>query len=172
MMSKLLVAVATVALGLPRGGLTFDAPDGWRALTPTSSMRYAEFELPRADGDAEAASLIVYYFGGSGGGVDANLERWLGQMVQPDGRASRDVAETRTFESGGLPITHLTVGGTYVAEIRPGAPGRYEKPGFTLQAAVVETPDGPYFVKLVGPARTVDRWSATVAAFLDSVGYE
>ncbi len=128
----------------------FDAPDGWRVLTPTSSMRVAEFELLRADGDPEDASLIVYYFGGSGGSVEANLERWLGQMVQPDDRPSRNVATTRTFEAGGLPITHLAVGGTYVAEIRPGAPGRYEKPGFKLEAAVVETPNGPYFVKLVG----------------------
>ena len=76
------------------------------------------------------------------------------------------------IEASGLPITHLAVGGTYVAEIRPGAPGRYEKPGFKLEAAVVETPNGPYFVKLVGPARTIDRWSASVTSFLESVRYE
>jgi len=171
-MSNPLIAFVAVAIGLTQGTLMFDAPDGWRALTPTSSMRVAEFELLRADGDPEDASLIVYYFGGSGGSVEANLERWLGQMVQPDGRPSRDVATTRMFEAGGLPITHLAVGGTYVAEIRPGAPGRYEKPGFKLEAAVVETPNGPYFVKLVGPARTIDRWSASVTSFLESVRYE
>ena len=171
-MSNLLLALASVAFGLAQGTLMFDAPDGWRALTPTSSMRVAEFELPRADGDPEDAALTVYSFGGSGGSVEANPQRWLGQMVQPDGRPSRDVATTRTFEAGGLPITHLAVGGTYVAEIRPGAPGRYEKPGFKLEAAVVETPNGPYFVKLVGPARTIDRWSASVTSFLESVRYE
>ena len=115
-MSNPLIALVAVALGLTQGTLMFDAPDGWRALTPTSSMRVAEFELLRADGDPEDASLIVYYFGGSGGSVEANLERWLGQMVQPDDRPSRDVATTRMFEAGGLPITHLAVGGTYVAE--------------------------------------------------------
>ena len=171
-MSHLLLALATLTLGLPQGTLTFDAPDGWRELSSTSSMRYAEFELPRADGDTEDATMVVYFFGGAGGGIDANLERWLGQMEQPDGRPSRDVATTRTFEAAGLSITHLSVGGTYVAEIRPGAPDRYEKPGFTLEAAVVETPNGPYFVKLVGPARTIDRWSASVTSFLESVRFE
>jgi hypothetical protein len=49
---------------------------------------------------------------------------------------------------------------------------RHEKPGFTLEAAVVETPGGPYFVKVVGPAHTLDRWSASIRDFLQSARYE
>ena len=46
------------------------------------------------------------------------------------------------------------------------------KPGFTLEAAVVETPGGPYFVKVVGPAHTLDRWSTSIRDFLQSTRYE
>ena len=35
-------------------------------------MRVAQFALPRAASDAADAELVVYYFGGSGGSVNAN----------------------------------------------------------------------------------------------------
>ena len=174
-MSKFLMATTLVALvvgAAEQGALTFDTPDGWQRADTRSTMRVAQFVLPRADGDAEDAELIIYFFGGAGGSVEANLDRWLGQMSQPDGRASRDAATTRTFDANGLPTTLLDVTGTYVAEIRPGSPEQYHKPGFRLQAAVVATPGGPYFVKLTGPERTVARWDASVTSFLESFKYE
>src|SRR5262249_665741 len=58
-----------VVLALLASGLTFTTPDGWQQSPPGSSMRVAEFTLPRASGDAEDAQLVVYYFGGSGGSV-------------------------------------------------------------------------------------------------------
>ena len=83
------------------GGLLFTAPDGWQKVATASSMRVAQYSLPRADGDAEDAELVLYYFGGGGGGVDANIERWLGQVQQPDGRPTSAVAkkETRTVKA-------------------------------------------------------------------------
>ena len=80
--------------------LKFDVPDGWQSKPPASSMRVAEFVLPRAADDKVDAALTVYFFGkGSGGGVQANLDRWVGQMTQPDGRASADVARTESRKS-------------------------------------------------------------------------
>ncbi len=78
-------------------------------------MRVAEYVLPRAAGDTEDGELIVYFFGGSGGSVDANIERWLGQMQQPDGRASRDVATRSTRVINGLNVTTLDLAGTYTS---------------------------------------------------------
>jgi hypothetical protein len=150
-------------------GLIFTAPDGWVARTPTSSMRVAEYALPRASGDTEDAALAVFYFGGQGGSVQANLDRWMGQMAQPDGRDSRDAARTtQTKTASGLPVTLLDVSGTFVAETMPGSVEHYNKPGFRLRAAVIETADGPYFVKLTGPAATVARWDASFLAFVKS----
>ena len=58
------------------------------------SMRVAEFTLPRVQGDAEDAQLVLYFFGGQGGSVDANIERWVSiEIQQPDGKPSSAVAK-------------------------------------------------------------------------------
>jgi hypothetical protein len=165
------LAVMTTALAA-QGGLGFDAPKEWTTQPSSSSMRVAQYALPRAAGDAEDAELIVYYFGGAGGSVDANLDRWLGQMEQPDGRPSKAVAKTSSLQANGLKITVLDVSGRYVAEMTPGSPQRHNKPGFRMKAAVIETAKGPYFVKLTGPAKTVAQWDASFAGFLKSATFK
>jgi len=92
------ILTAAVAAWAVAAGLTYTAPSGWTVVPTSSSMRVAQFTLPRAAGDTEAAEMILYYFGGSGGSVEANIERWLGQMQQPDGRPTKAAAtrETRT----------------------------------------------------------------------------
>jgi hypothetical protein len=150
-------------------GLTFTAPDGWRPGPPASSMRIAELTLPRAPGDSEDAQLIVYYFGGSGGSVDANINRWVAQMHQADGRPSSAVAKKETRRVNGLSVSLVDVTGTYVAETSPGSASHHNKPGFRLRAGVVETPKGPYFIKLTGPEKTVARWDAAFGQFIASL---
>lgn len=134
-------------------------------------MRVAEFILPDLDAIHGSAELVVYYFGGTGGGVDANIQRWLGQMQQPDGRATSDVARRDTRTINGLKVSLLDVSGTYVAEMRPGATAKHNSPGFRMRTAVIETPRGPYFLKLVGPAATVDGWGAAFNDFLGSLNF-
>jgi len=165
------LTLATAATAVTAtAALKFDPPAGWVSRTPSSSMRVAEYTLPRVGSDAEDADVTVYFFGSTQGGtVQANIDRWMTQMVQPDGRASKDVAKTTSFKTkSGLAVTLLDVSGTYVAEVRPGSAERFNKPGFRLKAAVVETPGGPYFVRLTGPAATAAKWDAAFLAFLQS----
>ena len=152
--------------------LKFGEPKGWVVKPPASRMRLGEFTLPKADGDAEDAQLGIFYFGGGGGSVQANLDRWIAQMSQPDGRASKDLAKTTKLAATGLAITLVDVPGTSVAETSPGASERFNKPGFRLRAAVVEGKGGPYFVKLTGPAKTVARWDESFLAFLKGLRVE
>ena len=170
-----LVALLFLALSAPlraQQSLQFDAPGDWVQLETDSPLRVAQFGLPRAPGDSEDAELVVYYFGGEGGTVEANLERWTNQMLQPDGRSSSDVATTTSFEVGDLPITVLDVPGIYAAEVQPGSRMRYYKRGFRMKAAVVDTPAGPYFFKLTGPGRTVAAWEQGFNALLATVGFQ
>ena len=148
--------------------LHFDAPAEWLARQASSSMRVAEYTLPRVEGDVEDADLAVFFFGGGGGTVEANLERWTNQMLQPDGTPSAEVATTTSFFVGELPVTLLEVPGTFAAEVRPGSRMRYYKTDFRLMAAVVETPAGPFFFKLTGPDRTVRRWADSFEATIES----
>jgi hypothetical protein len=147
----------------------FKAPEGWVAEQPTSSMRAAQYRLPKAEGDPEDASLIVFYFGpGQGGSVQANLERWMGQMEQPDGRPSSERAKTENMTLNGMNVTLLDVSGRFTAEMTPGEGARHDKPDYRMRAAVIETSKGPYFVKLVGPQKTVARWDQSFIDFVKS----
>ena len=84
-----LVCVVTL-YGLAQDGeLVFTAPTEWISEPVQSPMRMAQFSLQRADGDVEDAELVVFYFGGSGGTVEANLQRWTNQIVQPNGQNLR-----------------------------------------------------------------------------------
>jgi hypothetical protein len=166
------VLVSAFQTPAPPGSLKFTAPQGWQAKEVSSTVRVAEFALPGRDAAAESAELVIYYFGGGGGSVDANIQRWLGQMQQPDGRATADVAARDTKTINGLKVSLLDVSGTYVAEVRPGATEKHNSPGFRMRTAVVETPRGPYYLKLVGPSATVEKWNASFNEFLASLKFE
>jgi hypothetical protein len=168
-MPGLLAGFLTTAIYV--AGLTFSAPAGWKAVSTSSSMRVAQFAVPRAAGDAADAELVVYYFGGSGGSVDANIERWLGQMQQPDGRPSSAVAKRESRTIHGLKVALVDVSGTYIAEITPGATQRHNSPNFRLRAAVIDTPNGPYFIKLTGAAKTIAASEKAFEAFLASLKF-
>jgi hypothetical protein len=172
-MIKTLAALGVAAtLSFVAAGLTFSAPPEWKTVPTSSSMRVAQFALPHAPGDTQDAELVIYYFGGSGGTVDANIQRWIGQMEQPDGRPSSAVAKQSRRTINGLAATLVDVSGTYVAENRPGSTERHNSPNFRLRAAVIETANGPYFIKLTGPASTVSAHEKNFEQFLSSLKYQ
>lgn len=166
MFMSILIALALGASPAQAGTLTFTKPAAWKERAPVSSMRVAEFVVPKAPGDSEDAEVIVYYFGGGGGSVEANLQRWTSQF-----QSTTDPVRTAATVNG-LKLTSLDVSGTYVADMRPGASEHYNKPGFRMRATVVETPKGPYFLKLTGPARTVARAGAPFDQFLKSLAFK
>jgi len=157
----------------PNGELRYKVPQGWTPEQPSSAMRAAQYKLPRAEGDTEDASLVLYYFGpGQGGSVSANIDRWIGQMAQPDGTSSKDKAKTESMEVNGLQVSMVDVRGTFNAEMAPGSGTHENRPDYRLRAAVIETPKGAYFVKLIGPARTVAKWDEAFVDYLKSFEFK
>ena len=160
---------ATSSMAVAEPTLTYQVPAGWRTEQPKSSMRLAQFVLPRAAGDAEDAVAVIFFFGqGQGGTVNANLERWAGQMTQAGGRPGtiKD-GKTTTFTANGHPVTVLDISGTLGTDMMTAS--ATPKPGYRMKAAVVETPKGPYFVKLTGPEKTIARWDTSFVGFLKSM---
>jgi hypothetical protein len=150
------------------GDLRLRAPAAWSSEPVTSSMRVAQYKLPRAEGDSEDTSLVVYYFGqGQGGSVDANLERWAGQMGQTLQNAQR-----QTLNVNGLTVTLLDVTGSYSGDMAPGSGTGQSKPNSRMRAAVIETTKGPYFLKLVGPVKTVGRWDQEFMSYVKSAEFK
>ena len=130
-------------------GLSFEPPTGGKRLEPTPS-RAAQYELN------PDVKLVFYHFGDRGAGsVEANIERWIDQFEQSDGVPSRDRADIRSMERGGLSIRRIDLSGTYVAETQPGSGERLNEPDYRLLAAVIETEAGPFYLKLIGPANVI-----------------
>ena len=155
-----------------KSGLKFRVPTGWVEEERTSTMRVAQYRLPKAPGDSEDASLVLYYFGqGQGGSTAANIERWVNQMKQADGSAAKDPKQ-ESFDANGLKVTTVDVSGTYVAETAPGSGSFHNNAAYRLRAAVVETPSGSYFVKLVGPEKTVAQWNDSFVSYLKSFEFK
>lgn len=151
-----------------QGELRLKAPEGWVSERPSSGMRVSQYQLPAAEGDSEAASLVVYYFGaGQGGSVDANLDRWIGQMQSP-----KDKAKTETTTVKGMKVTLLDVSGAYAGGDMGGGGAAQSKPNFRMRAGVIETPKGAYFIKLVGPEKTVNRWDQAFQEFVKSAEFK
>jgi len=81
----------------PSGELHFKVPEGWISENPTSAMRIAQYKLPKIEGDPEDASLVLYYFGAQqGGAVQANIDRWIGQMQNPTAHLQKTKLKLKT----------------------------------------------------------------------------
>ncbi len=148
-------------------GLKFSAPPGWISETPSSSMRQAQYRLPKAKGDSEDAELAVFYFGSGGGSAQDNINRWIGQFQAPGGAAANGTVTHR--EVHGMAVSMVDVSGTYMSASGPMMSTTSPKPGFRMLAAVVETPAGPWFFKMTGPAKTVANWTQSFQSFIDTV---
>lgn len=166
---SLIVVIGVLNTAFQKSSLKFTVPPGWVEEERTSSMRVAQYRLPKAASDTEDASVVLYYFGqNQGGSVAANIERWVSQMKQADG----DTSKKENLEVNGLKVTTVDVGGTYVAETAPGSGAFLNKPGYRLRAAVVETPNGSYYVKLVGPEKTVAQWNESFLSYIKSFEFK
>lgn len=120
------------------GRLTWTAPATWKAAENPSPMRLATF---RVGADAE---LSVSRAGGS---VDANAERWAGQL----GATAKVARSVRTVR--GLKVNVVDV----------------QTEDRALLGAIVETAGTAHFFKLTGPAKTVRAAQAEFDSFIASL---
>jgi hypothetical protein len=151
------------------GPFSVAPPADWTTKPITSSMRAADFALPGKPGaDAE---LIVYYFGEKGAGsIEDNVNRWVDQFQQPDGKSSRDAARIEKTKFGGQNATYVSLAGRYVTQGMPGGGGGpVDKSDQALLAAIVDSPQGPYYFKLVGAKATVDANTRAFRGMLESL---
>lgn len=151
--------------------LKYAAPADWVSRPTRGAMRRGEFALPKADGDAEDAELLVFYFGqGEGGTVQANLDRWRGQLTGTDGQPlPENAGEVQKLTAGTLQVTVLDVSGRYAPGPMAGAPPPAPKDNYRMLAAVVETRRGPWFFKLTGPKATIEKHRAAYMEMLSKV---
>lgn len=127
--------------------LELQVPTTWRQQETTSGMRAAEFSIP---GDPQPAELVVFYFGGSTGGIKANVERWIGQFQQ-------EGLQLKMYQGKCKAGRYIVVDTTGIWN-KPDGPPFAQKTKATpdsraLNVIVIEEKDGEedyYFLKLAG----------------------
>jgi hypothetical protein len=149
----LLSAFQLIAAG--GAGLRWTIPENW-APQSERPMRLATYTVPASKGDREPAEFAVFYFGqGQGGTVDANLDRWIGQFTQADGKPSKNAAKIDHNQIHGLKVATVDVSGTYNGMGGPMQPVGKPAPGYRLLGAIIEGPQGLVFFKFTGPVKTI-----------------
>ena len=144
---------SAILLAESAAGIRWTAPAGWKAEA-ARPMRAATYSIAPAAGDTAGAECVVNFFGpGQGGGVEANIERWKGQVQGPDGKPAPAKIDKRTVR--GVPITIIDASGSYSGMGGPMAAAPTTAAGYRLLGAIVEGPGGSVFFKLTGPAKTI-----------------
>lgn len=129
--------------------LTWTAPAHW---TPKAlgSMRKGSFSIT---GDGLEADLSITAFPGATGGLEANLNRWRGQLGLAPASAEEVTKAVEKFESNGLPFIVVDYTGN----------------GSRLLGAIVPYGGNSWFFKLTGPAALVTGQKTAFAEFLRTV---
>lgn len=151
------------------GRLAFQIHPNWLAEQPNSAMRAAQFQLPPAEG-SEPGSLVVYV--GIGGSAEANIQRWIGQMAQPDGSDPAEKANVKTYgmkneEIDSFAVMTLDLVGSYQVSMMMG--GGQTISNARMLAAAIDGPGGPYHIKAIGPADTMAKWKPAFDALIESI---
>jgi hypothetical protein len=127
-------------------------------------MRKASYRIAPAPGNDDAAELAVFQFPGQAGGIEANIERWVGQFSE---RKPEKVQPVRRSVNGLTQHIVEIERGTYSSGM-PGGPTT-PKAGWAMIAAIVESTDGNWFFKLTGPQKTVESARVEMMKLLEGV---
>ncbi len=159
------VSTATDDASLARvGGLAFPKPAAWVWTQPSMQFRALQYAVPAPAGaGAGAAELIFSVFAaGDGGPIEPNVQRWIGQFRGEDGAAAPAQRTERTI--AGMPVILLELAGAY-----QGMGAAAPRPGMKQLGAVIQAPDRTVYVRLVGPAATVDSAKDAFNAMMDGM---
>lgn len=149
----------SVKIELAGGKIALQSPDDWKKVEPRfPQMTAYEFNYPADAKPGEAPVRVTVMQ--SGGGLQGNLDRWYSQFTQPDGKATKDVTKTESFDVSGQKVHLIKITGTYSGGMQPGGKPPQKKENHMLQSGVIETKDsGTFFITMTGPIADVEKLS-------------
>jgi hypothetical protein len=134
-------------------------PAGWKSVTPSSTMLFAQFLIQ--DGDAKA-EVNISQLAGEGGGLLANVNRWRGQLGLPQVAQEDDFSKmVSSVDSANGQIQIVDMNGT---NAKTGQPAR-------LVGAVVPQNGQSWFYKLMGDEKIVAAQKEAFIKFIQSANY-
>ena len=132
-------------------------------------MRRAQLKVDPIAGDDYPAELIVFAFPGGAGTVEANHQA-LAEPFQGQGRQS-----SRDREQVGQGKEHRRHSRGDLRHYHPaqfGGPAEPERPDARLLGAIVMTDDVSYYIRMVGPNKTMIKLKPDFDALLSSIEVE
>ncbi|TWU27323.1 hypothetical protein [Bythopirellula polymerisocia] len=140
-------------------GLSFKSPDGWQP-GQTSSMRKAAFNIGGGEKRAEVTVIALPSAAGPQiTDVQANVDRWAGQVGLPSGTNLEEFVEK------------IDIDGNSGSFVRLESPAE-TSPHVAMLVAMVEQGEKIWFFKMIGESELVDEQREPFRDFLGSVRFE
>ena len=135
------------------GDLKSRVPADWVREKPDDAQDYKQYRLEPVDDDKDYAQVTLRFLGkGNGGTAAAQVQRWKAMFFPPQGKSMREAAKVRQFKINGAAATYLEIRGDYKGILGNDATPRQNS---RLLGVYVDTPKGPYTIRMFGPADTV-----------------
>lgn len=146
---------------LARGKLSMKASADWTSKKPAFKIIDHEFSIPAVKDDKVGGRLTIM---GAGGSIEQNINRWIGQFSQPDGKSTKDRTTIDTLKIAGQTVYLVNITGNF-NDRRAGLQKDYRM----IAAIIVTEKLGQHFIKLYGPKQTIAANEKKFKSFLDSL---
>jgi hypothetical protein len=147
------------ATAAPTQKLSYTLPKGWNAHVGTG-MYYA---VLKTSNDAEALEGGIIILAGEAGGLQANVERWAGQLgltLSPTELTGFIAAQKRLKSKGNLDITFID----YSPIV--------DREGKSMMVGITKPGDDSYFIKITGPKANLVKAREDFIKFCESLVLE
>lgn len=145
--------------------LTWVVPEGWSQEAEdrgSGRMRLIDLRFgPGGEGECYLSALV-----GSGGGPEANINRWRGQMGLPD-YSAEELAKLPRKRLLKREAIYVNFDGDF-----KGVDATVAKKGFRLVGLVQPSPEFTIFVKMTGPKELVARNEGAFDEFVRSIDFK
>ena len=129
------------------GNLSVPIPAGWTKVTPSNSMRLAQYEAEGGD--------VVIAFSQAGGSIDDNVTRWVNQVTENNEPVTPKIEDLTV---AGYPAVIVELIGRYADGGMMGTPTYYND--YEVKGAIIDTGATKTFIKMTGPISLVDDHAA------------
>jgi hypothetical protein len=124
-------------------------------------MRLHTWTIPAPEGAEPAELTLIHFAEAAGNTTDANIRRWTGQFRGDDLPPEPIVTHLTVSD---MPVTLVELRGEYL-----GMGGGWHKADHAMLVAMVESGRGSIFIKMLGPAATVDASRASFMALVEGI---
>ncbi|MDE3067642.1 MAG: hypothetical protein KGJ60_08835 [Verrucomicrobiota bacterium] len=141
----------------PPSGLQWSLPAGWTEASP-GEMSVASFQVPGQNGGAASVSIVP--LPGLAGGVEANVNRWRGQVGLDEASPDEIQKSAQSIQAGDQPAQLFDI----LGKNSGGESSR-------ILAAIQRRGDTTWFIKMIGAGTLVEQQKPAFIAFLKSLKF-